>query len=78
MRLSEGNFSTNLPGFRQIKVPEILQLHFAIPASYPINYSDQLRAERIARKHYDDQVRYIVEQYRAFFYNVCQERRVGR
>ena len=78
MRLSEGVFSTSLPGFQRIKVPEILQLHFASPASYPINYSDQLPAGRIAKRHYDGQVRYIAEQYHAFFYNVCQERRVGR
>ena len=72
MRLSEGVFSTILPGFQRVKVPEILQLHFASPASYPINYFDQLPAGRIAKKHYNSPGRYIAKQYRAVFYDICQ------
>ena len=65
-----GIFSTKLlPGFQRIKVPETLPLYSAGPAWYPINYSDQLPAGRIARKHYDGWVHYIVERYRAIFYD---------
>jgi hypothetical protein len=72
--LSDGFSVQNRQDSNEFKVPEILQLQFASPASYPINYSDQLPAGRIARKHYDGRVGYIVERYRAVFYDVCQER----
>ena len=70
MRLSM-SFQYKFPGFQRIKAPETLQPHFVNPASSPINYSDQLPAGGIARKRYDGRVRYIVERYRAVFYDVC-------